>query len=103
VSLEDLKSLRCGATAADGVIHTAFIHDFSDYAAAAETDRRATETLGAAVAGSDRPLVVTSGTLLLQRQGPLSTEEDALNPSFPRKSGEAAGHFGWPAHFLGID
>jgi nucleoside-diphosphate-sugar epimerase len=89
-SLDDLESLRRGAAAADGVIHTAFIHDFSDYAAAAETDRRAIETLGAAVAGSDRPLVVTGGTLLLQRQGSLATEEDAPNPRFPRKSDEAA-------------
>src|ERR1700722_1779347 len=89
-SLEDLESLRSGAVAAHGVIHTAFIHDFSNYAPAAETDRRATETLGAALAGSDRPLIVTSGTLLLQRQGRLATEEDAPNPSFPRKSEEAA-------------
>jgi nucleoside-diphosphate-sugar epimerase len=89
-SLDDLESLRRGAAAADGVIHTAFIHDFSNYAAAAETDRRAIETLGAAVAGSDRPLVITGGTLLLQRQGPLATEDDAANPHFPRKSEEAA-------------
>jgi nucleoside-diphosphate-sugar epimerase len=89
-SLEDLESLRNGAAAADGVIHTAFIHDFSNYAPAAEKDRRAIETLGAALAGSNRPLVVTSGTLLLQRQGPLATEDDAPNPSFPRKSEQAA-------------
>jgi nucleoside-diphosphate-sugar epimerase len=89
-SLEDLESLRSGAVAADGVIHTAFIHDFSNYAPAAETDRRAIETLGAALAGSERPLVVTSGTLLLQRQGPLATEQDAPIPSFPRKSEQAA-------------
>jgi nucleoside-diphosphate-sugar epimerase len=89
-SLEDLESLRSGAAAADGVIHTAFIHDFSNYAPAAEKDRLAIETLGAALAGSDRPLVVTSGTLLLQRQGPLATEQDAPNPSFPRKSEQAA-------------
>src|ERR1700692_2163659 len=89
-SLEDLESLRSGAAAADGVIHTAFIHDFSNYAPAAEADRRAIETLGGALAGSDRPLIVTSGTLLAQRQGSLATEEGAANPSFPRKSEEAA-------------
>jgi len=89
-SLEDLESLRSGAAAADGVIHTAFIHDFSNYAPAAEADRRAIETLGAALAGSDRRLIVTSGTLLAQRQGPLAIEEDASNPNFPRKSEDAA-------------
>jgi nucleoside-diphosphate-sugar epimerase len=89
-SLEDLESLRSGAAAADGVIHTAFIHDFSSYEPAAETDKRAIETLGAALAGSNRPLVVTSGTLLLQRQGTLATEQDAPIPTFPRKSEQAA-------------
>jgi nucleoside-diphosphate-sugar epimerase len=89
-SLDDLESLRSGATAADGVIHTAFIHDFSNYGPAAEADRRAIETLGGALAGSDRPLIVTSGTLLAQRQGLLATEEDAHNPNFPRKSEDAA-------------
>jgi len=89
-SLEDLESLRSGAAASDGVIHTAFTHDFSNYAPAAEKDRLAIETLGAALAGSTRSLVVTSGTLLLQRQGPLATEQDAPIPSFPRKSEQAA-------------
>jgi nucleoside-diphosphate-sugar epimerase len=89
-SLEDLESLRSGAASADGVIHTAFIHDFSNYGPAAEADSRAIETLGGVLAGSDRPLIVTSGTLIAQRQGPLATEEDAPNLSFPRKSEEAA-------------
>jgi nucleoside-diphosphate-sugar epimerase len=89
-SLEDLKSLHSGAAAADAVIHTAFIHDFSNYAPAAEKDKRAIETLGSALAGSDRPLVVTSGTLLVQRRGPFATEDEEFNPAFPRKSEEAA-------------
>ena len=89
-SLDDLESLRSGASAADGVIHTAFIHDFSNYGPAAEADRRAIGTLGSALAGSDRPLIVTSGTLLAQRRGLLATEEDAHDPNFPRKSEDAA-------------
>src|ERR1700723_286247 len=89
-SLEDLESLRSGTAAADGVVHTAFIHDFNNYAPAAEADRRAIDALGVALAGSDRPLIVTSGTLVVQAQGPLATEEDPVNPSFPRKSEDAA-------------
>ena len=78
-ALEDLDSLRRGAAATDGVIHTAFIHDFSNIAASGETDRLAVETLGAALAGSGRPLVVTSGTAHLA-PGRLATEEDAPDP-----------------------
>jgi nucleoside-diphosphate-sugar epimerase len=89
-SLDDLESLRTGASAADGVIHTAFIHDFNNYGPAAEADRRAIEALSAALAGSDRPLIVTSGTLLAQARGPFATEEDAHDPNFPRKSEDAA-------------
>jgi nucleoside-diphosphate-sugar epimerase len=89
-SLEDLESLRAGAAASDGVIHTAFIHDFANYAASAERDQRAIEALGSALASSDRPLIVTSGTLLLERQGPLATEQDGTSPAFPRKSEDAA-------------
>ena len=85
-SLEDLESLCRGPASADAVIHTAFIHDFNNYAPAAEADRGAIETLGAALVGSGRPLVVTSGTLLVQRKGPLATEEDATASIFPRKS-----------------
>jgi nucleoside-diphosphate-sugar epimerase len=88
-SLEDLESLRSAAARADGLIHTAFTHDFNNYAPAAEADRRAIETLGSALAGSDRPLIVISGTLLAQRHGPIAVEGDPPNPNFPRKSEEA--------------
>ncbi|MGH8012438.1 MAG: SDR family oxidoreductase [Candidatus Binataceae bacterium] len=81
-ALDDLDSLRRGAAASDGVIHTAFIHDFSQYVANAEIDQRAIEAIGAALAGSGRPFVVTSGTALLT-PGRLGTEQDAGDPNSP--------------------
>ena len=54
--------------------------------------------LGAAIGGSDRPLILTSGTLLAQRQGSFATEEDAPNPSFPRKSEELRWRHAESAH-----
>jgi uncharacterized protein YbjT (DUF2867 family) len=86
--LENIESLRTGAAHSDGVIHLAFNHDFSNFAANCEMDRVAIETLGAALAGTDRPLLVTSGVALLA-PGRLATEEDdspAVDPSFPRAS-----------------
>src|ERR1700742_2353094 len=64
-SLEDLDSLRSGAAACDAVLHLGFIHDFSKFEHSCAVEKRVVETLGSAVAGSAKPLVVTSGTALL--------------------------------------
>jgi nucleoside-diphosphate-sugar epimerase len=88
--MDDLDSLRRGADAADGVIHTAFNHDFSKFKDNCESDRRAIEALGTALKGSDRPLLVTSGVALLAT-GRAATEDDTHDESFPRAS-EAAAH-----------
>jgi nucleoside-diphosphate-sugar epimerase len=77
--LDDLDSLRSGAAASDGVIHTAS-ESVSDPARIVQTGLRAIETLGAALSGSDRPLVVTSGIAMLA-PGRLLTEEDAPSPN----------------------
>jgi nucleoside-diphosphate-sugar epimerase len=89
-ALDDLDSLRSGAAAADGVIHTAYIHDFSQMENAARTDQAAIETLGTALEGSGRPMVITTGTALI-KPGELATEED--NPGsagHPRLKAEDA-------------
>jgi nucleoside-diphosphate-sugar epimerase len=90
-TLDDLDILRNAALGADAVIHTAFSHDFSRFAENAVQDRVAIETLGAALDGSDRPLIVTSGVALLA-PGRLATEADVppSSPGYPRKSEEAA-------------
>ncbi len=88
--LSDAENLAAGAQACDGVIHTAFIHDFSKFAEVCETDRRAIEALGGALEGSDRPLLVTSGTWMAFTPGRLATEEDAPKSPFPRVASEEA-------------
>ncbi|WP_034088088.1 SDR family oxidoreductase [Streptacidiphilus albus] len=79
--LTDLDSLRAGAADADGVVHAAFnnVGPDTDFAASCRIELDAVGALGEALAGSDRPLVVTSGTGFLP-QGRLATEEDAADP-----------------------
>ncbi len=79
-ALDDLDSLRVGAATAEGAIHLAYMHDFSDYARAGAVDLRAIETIGAVLEGSGKPFVVTSGTASLAL-GRLGTEDDAPDPS----------------------
>ncbi len=91
--VEDLESLRSGAAKSDGVIHTAFNHDFSKFVQNCENDRLAIEAMGEALAGSNRPLLITSGTGMGSvAQGQLATE-DFFNPNAPnpRKASEIAG------------
>ena len=97
-NLEDMESLRSGTAQADGVIHLAFDHsafgqDFSKFAAVCEKDKHAIEALGAALIGSDRPLLITSGTGMGNAvPGQPATEDhfDANHPN-PRKGSEVAG------------
>lgn len=88
--LEELESLRSGAQLSDGVIHLAFNHDFSKWAANCEMDRRAIAVLGSALAGSNRLLVITSGTGMAMTPGRPSTEEDVPNSRIPRVASEEA-------------
>ncbi len=91
-SLQDLESLKCGAGRSDGVIHLAFSHDFSKFAENGADEQRAIEAIGAALEGSDRPLIVTSGIALLAPGG-VVTERSPTRPayeSFPRNPEAAA-------------
>ncbi len=91
-SLEDLESLHSGASSADGVIHAAFDHDnfITNFAACCETDRHAIDAFGSALAGSNKPLVITFGTAGI-KPGFLLTEDDKASSSLtagPRAASE---------------
>jgi nucleoside-diphosphate-sugar epimerase len=90
-SLEDLDSLKEGAERSDGVIHLAFNHDFSKFVTNCEDDRRVIRALGSVLAGSDRPLIVTSGTPIANTMpGQLAEEGNATVGSdvHPRAASE---------------
>jgi nucleoside-diphosphate-sugar epimerase len=84
-SLDDVDSLRAGAEASDGIIHLAYIHDFSQFDENARIDRRAIEAFGDVLAGSDRPLVIAGGTAGLP-QGRVSTERDTAALDHPLRA-----------------
>lgn len=91
--LEDLDSLRRGAAQADAVIHTAFDHDFENFLANCEKDRRAIETLGGALVGTNRPFLITSGTGMGSPGAGALATEDVFNIEHPnpRIASELAG------------
>lgn len=90
-TLGDLDGLRRAAAECDGVVHLAFKHDFSTYMANCEDDRRVIAALGAALVGTDRPLLVTSGVMAAVAGRPV-TEEDAPTPAseMPRAASDEA-------------
>jgi nucleoside-diphosphate-sugar epimerase len=91
--VNDLASLRTVAREVDGVIHAAFNHDFSNLKKSSEDDRKVIETLGDALSGSQRPLIITSGTgLIRSKGGQASVESDAhlTAAEFPRAASEEA-------------
>lgn len=93
-TLEEPEGLRAGAAKADAVIHTAFDHDFSRFAENCEKDRRVIAALGQALAGSDRPLVITSGVGMGSPGHGQPAVEDVFNASHPnpRIASELAGN-----------
>jgi nucleoside-diphosphate-sugar epimerase len=98
--LEDIASLQAGAEACDGVIHCGFSHDFSRFLESCASDRRAIEAMAEVLAGSDRPLIVTSGVGLFGSGG--TVDEDMVAPedsAIPRRSEQAA----MAAHAAGVN
>ena len=91
-SLEEPNTLRDGAAKADAVIHTAFDHNFANFAANCEKDRQVIKAMGSALRGSNRPLLITSGTGMGSTPGKAATE-DVFNTEHPnpRKASELEG------------
>ncbi len=89
--LEDLESLRNGAAQSDGAIHCGFVHDWTKFAESCEIDKRAIETIGTALAGTDRPFIVSAGIGPLS-PGNLATEDMApqSHSRLPRISEQVA-------------
>jgi nucleoside-diphosphate-sugar epimerase len=90
-NIDDLESIRTGAAGADAVAHLAFNHDFSDFAKVCDTDRRVIETIGATLAGSNRLMVITSGTAMAAATpGKPATEDGPVLSSkqMPRAASE---------------
>ncbi|MBC9932789.1 SDR family oxidoreductase [Chitinophaga qingshengii] len=88
--LNDIPSLQAGATAADGVIHLGFIHDFSRFKEMCAVDGKAIEAIGETLAGTDRPFIVTSGTGVIAKDS-IITEQDRLQDDHsPRSATERA-------------
>lgn len=88
-NIEDLDSLRKGATDSDGVIHLAFNHDFSQFLKNCDDDGKAIKTIGEVLLGSDRPFVVTSGTAIASNvDGKPSTEDSPTASWNPRSASE---------------
>jgi nucleoside-diphosphate-sugar epimerase len=89
--VEDLDSLREGAAKADGVIHLAFNHDFSQFQKGCEDDRKAIEAMGEVLVGSNRPFVVTSpAAVAMSADGKPVTENSPFAPWNPRAASEIA-------------
>jgi len=82
-TLEDIDSLRSGAAASEAVIHLGFIHNFTRFKENCEIDQHAIEALGSALAGTNRLLIVTSGTAGLAAPGQIATEDNVIPPGFP--------------------
>lgn len=92
--VNDLDQLRTAVEAVDGIIHAAFNHDFSNLKLHSEEDRRVIKALGEGLLGSDRPLIVASGTGLVDRSktsGPaVETDDPVSSAVFPRAATEEA-------------